>query len=98
MAVFLALDLAWIAREESRFAERTTQRLRGQHQCTRDPVPYGVGLRRAAASVHINQSIVLPLGRRYLEGLEDPHSCGITREVGFQCARVDRHGPSAGEQ
>src|SRR5260221_3347198 len=73
-AVLLALDLAWISRQHPALAQCRAQCLRSDHQRARDPMAYGLGLRRDPAAAHAHDYVVVALGLGDFEGLEDFHA------------------------
>src|SRR5208282_6104007 len=97
MAVLLALDLARIPGEHSRFSPRGTQALRGFEQRPRYPVAHGVRLRGNSATAHADDHVIVALGFGELERLQNSHPGGVARKVVFQRARVDRDRAVAGQ-
>src|SRR6185437_324281 len=96
--VFLALDLARIAREHPAVVQRLAECLGGVHQRARDSMTDGFRLRRDSAARHAHDNVVGALGLGDFEGLEDLHARGITRKIDFECAVVDADGSTAGRE
>src|SRR5262245_13002998 len=88
-SVLLALDLAGIARDESRLLQHTPEPRMGEHERTRGPVPDRGGLRRYTAAADVHREVVLAAGVGELERLMHDHPRRLASEIVLEGSVVD---------